>query len=111
MVEKITDNIKKLYEITETFKTYKLKNGGSYRVMQFSWKKQFELIKWLSKRHSFGLTFGYSAEWIVMTDFADEDYETTYGHESFSQALAGLLIELWQNLSETEKSEVKGILK
>lgn len=79
---------------------------------EFTAEKQLELIKWLTKRRDFALDYYPSSNiWVAKTEFYWEYYEKTYEHEETEQALAGLINNLWQDLTDTEKAEIKRILE
>lgn len=77
----------------------------------FTAEKQLELIKWLAKRLDFGLEYYQDKTWAVQTQLSWEGYEVIYEHKNFEEALAGLINTLWQDLTESEKAEIKEILK
>ena len=70
----------------------------------FTAEKQIELIKWLIINR--GLKPDYDEkEWGFCTY-----YIGGYYRETFEEALANLLNELWQDLTDTEKEQIKEIL-
>ena len=112
--------ITKLYEnagIKGEWRDYRVKNGKVYdgknpknrniRLCKprFTAEKQLELIKWLIKYDE------------LHTDFNDNEYGfSTLNYsgkykKDFEESLASIINnELWQDLSEEEKQQVKGIL-
>ena len=78
---------------------------------EFTAEKQLELIKWLAKRQDFGLNYYLNSKvWDAQTQFSWEFYCKTYEHKEFEQALARLINNLWQDLTDEEKAEIRGIL-
>ena len=114
------DNIQKLYEITGVdsvgFNTYTLKD----EYPPFTVEKQLELIKWLaldfkqnSILHIDRWTSGKVRFGLDKEKYTEPYYELdyAYGDKDFSQALAGLILQLWNELSDTQKDEIKEILE
>lgn len=98
------------FDPTEAFKNNE--HFVCYDYPPFTAEKQLELIKWLAKRRDFALDYYPSCNiWVAKTEFCWEYYEKTYEHKETEQALAGLINNLWQDLSDTEKAEIKEILK
>ena len=77
----------------------------------FTAEKQLGLIKWLAKRFDFGLEYYQGKIWAVQTQLGWDGYEKQHEHKNFDEALSGLINHLWQDLTETEKSEIKELLK
>lgn len=78
---------------------------------EFTAEKQLELIKWLAQRLDFGLEYYQDKTWAVQTQLGWDGYEKQKEHKNFEEALSGLINTLWQDLTETEKAEIKEILK
>ncbi len=77
----------------------------------FTAEKQIELIKWLSKsKNGFGF-FDAGEKVSCCCDFDCEWFEENFYAEDFDNALSGLINSLWQDLTEEEKQQVKGILE
>lgn len=81
-------------------------------------EKQLELIKWLAKnKNDFGLTFydnfgfGIEPQWECGCEFSYECFDNTFQNVDFEQSLAGLINNLWQDLTDTEKTRIKNILE
>lgn len=118
----MTDNIQKLYEIAGVERVYiEFNNNGEIIVERvFSHYKQLELIKLLATSFSQNCIL-HIDRWTsgkvrlaldkdkYTEPYYDSDY--AYGHKDFSQCLAGLTIELWQDLSVNQKQEIKEILQ
>ena len=72
----------------------------------FTAKKQIELIKWLSSKYDI---------YIVNVDKYSIGFGTCVGEfctkENFEDVLAESINHLWQDLTEKEKQQVKGILE
>ena len=109
----MTDNIQKLYEIAGVdsvgFNTYTLED----EYPPFTAEKQLELIK-LMGSYLFNNFHCYvvSARWSV--DYGK--WATGVGgcdvcHEKFEQALAGLVLEMWDGIPVNQKQEIKRILQ
>lgn len=70
----------------------------------FTAEKQIELIKWLSSKYGLYIVDKYSIGFgECIGDFCIK--------EDFEEALAGSVNSLWQDLTEKEKQQVKGILE
>lgn len=70
----------------------------------FTAEKQIELIKWLSSKYGIYIVDKYSIGFGTCTgDFCVK--------ENFEEALAESINHLWQDLTEEEKQQVKGILE
>ena len=83
----------------------------------FTAEKQIELIKFLgsiSYVEVVEIRF-FENDWCISIVYPDEtkcfDYVETGRCKVFELALAELLVELWQNLTEAEQNEIKRILE
>lgn len=83
-------------------------------------EKQLELIKWLTLNDfidNLSITFRpFELMWVfqiyMVTEFASEKCASRMGADmTFEKGLASLINNLWQDLSEEEKQQVKGILE
>jgi hypothetical protein len=78
---------------------------------QFTAEKQIDLIKWLAKKDY------YTCDYCEIEPRKDGQEWLSYCHfkswtsNTFENALAGLINEMWQDLTEEEKQQVKGILE
>lgn len=78
----------------------------------FTAEKQIELIKWLSPRY-----LDLSKYHDVATDKDMYGIRTDVGtyaychREKFEEMIAGLIIDLWQDLTEAEQNEIREILE
>lgn len=81
----------------------------------FTDTKQLELIKWLSIQRNGFLVLNPTdnkKEFLVGTNYYWGRCDTqTKKLQDFSQALAGLVCELWEELTEQQREEVRGILE
>ena len=78
----------------------------------FTAEKQIELIKWLGKnKNGFGVFNDGTEGLSCHCDFNWEWFRKDFYTEDFDNALAGLINSLWQDLTEEEKQQVKGILE
>lgn len=76
----------------------------------FTAEKQLSLIKWLA-RNKDGLGIDFYGSWEVGVKFEWEAYKYTQENDSFEEALAKLVNNLWQDLADTEKQQLKEILE
>ena len=121
----MTDNIEKLYELAKVEKVGKkltcgLLDFGACKNINckfcdkakvkeyppFTEFKQLELIKWLVDN------------WITFTLYKNSDSYVCACHsflgrfcKTLEQAPAGLVCELWEDLSDEQKEEIKRILE
>ena len=106
----MTDNIQKLYEITGVdfvgFNTYTLKD----EYPPFTAEKQLELIKWVSNFKVYESVIHKNRKWFMCASIGCNDYYESRS-ESFEQALASLILELWKDLTDDQKQEIKRILQ
>lgn len=72
---------------------------------EFTAEKQLELIKWLIINRGFKPDYD-EKEWGFCTYYIGGYYRDT-----FEEALANLLNELWQDLTDVEKKQIRDILK
>ena len=104
------DNIQKLYEITGVdfvdFNTYTLKD----EYPPFTAEKQLELIKWVSNFKVYESVIHKDRKWFMCASIGCNDYCESR-NESFEQALASLILELWKDLTDDQKLEIKRILQ
>lgn len=77
----------------------------------FTAEKQIELIKWLAQKDYYTCDYceieprKNGQEWLSYCHFK------SWTSNTFENALAGLINEMWQSLTEEEKQQVKGILE
>ena len=116
----MTDNIQKLYEIAGVERIYSEFNNGKETIVErvFSPYKQLELIKLLMK---------YKQTLLIELQYFEGDYCVTHCAECedndgveyvitgraklLENAIADLFIDMWQDLTEEQKQEIKRILK
>ena len=78
----------------------------------FTAEKQLELIKWLGKsKNGFGFFNDGTEGLSCHCDFNWEWFRKDFYAEDFDSALVGLINSLWQDLTEEEKQQVRGILE
>lgn len=125
------DNIQKLYEIAgvedigeiescslEDFKNCEylwkfdcLKCEKAKKILPpFTAEKQLELIKWVSNFKVYESVIHKDRKWFMCASIGCNDYCESR-NESFEQALTSLILELWQDLSDNQKQEIKRILQ
>jgi hypothetical protein len=76
----------------------------------FTAEKQLELIKWLGKnKNGFGFLIMTQKSSSCHCDFNSEWFEKDFYAEDFDNTLAGLINNLWQDLTE-ERKQIKEIL-
>lgn len=110
------NEIEKLYENAGIEKqSYFVRQKETYNIFEikyppFTAEKQLELIKFLMEQEDFS--------WIIAQQGKDTEYAFYVGYEysskdfrEFTEALAGLINNLWQDLTEEEKEQIRGILK
>lgn len=120
----MTDNIQKLYEIAGI----KEKRGVEltvdptseepkfnehyvcYGYPPFTAEKQLELIKFVSNFKVYEMVKYKNRKWFMCASIGCDDYYESRS-ESFDQALANLIINLWQDLINDQKQEIKKILQ
>lgn len=112
----MTDNIQKLYEIAGVERIYSEFNNDRETVIErvFSPYKQLELIKFISNKDVFCNFHCYivSARWSVdYGKWAVGVGGCDVKHEQFEQALAGLVLEMWDGIPVNQKEEIKRILQ
>lgn len=104
----MTDNISRMYELAgieetpqETISQGKFPMRVNYLgYPPFTDTKQLELIKWLA-----------STAWYSDIGFRFKNFLDSCEHKDSSQALAGFVCELWEDLSDEQKEEIKRILE
>jgi hypothetical protein len=91
-------------------KIFKNDNGEIYTCPPFAAEKQIELIKLLMEQDDFSWAISQQGK---VTEYAFYvGYEYSSGDfKEFTEALAGIINNLWQDLAEEEKQQVKGILE
>lgn len=106
----MTNNIARLYELTGVdsvgFNTYTLED----EYPPFTAEKQLELIKFISNFKVYETLKQMGGKWFMCASIGCNDYYEAR-NTNFSQALASLVIELYNDLTEQQRNEVKEILK
>lgn len=71
----------------------------------FTTEKQLLLIQWLAKTRPIHINF-YIDKWVI-------EGMVRYGkrYDTFEDALSGYINQIWQDLTEEEKQQIKEILK
>ena len=93
---------------TVRLKIFKDDDGKIYTHPPFTAEKQLELIKWLINE------VDYITMWHFNNSKKPYDFDLgsrNSGGETFEDALAQMINNLWQDLAEEEKQQVKGILE
>ena len=117
----MTDNIQKLYEIAGIYPDCKARecgldycansSGCGYaEYPPFTAEKQLELIKWVSNFKVYESVIHKDSKWFMCASIGCNDYCESR-NESFEQALASLILELWKGLTDDQKQEIKRILQ
>ena len=111
----MTDNIQKLYEITGVYLCNmpdvdcSKECGKCEDYNPFTAEKQLELIKWLAQKES-KLEIGYSPVYGYCIENPTDTCCYYFGNQ-FDSALANLVNDLWQDLTDNQKQQIKGILE
>ena len=127
----MSDYIKKLYELAKVNNARLILKekwvGSTMKVdckfiepYNFTAEKQLELIKWLGKlEEHLEIDIEYQKrnelwcislrETAVICPYYDDLKNWVY-HKHFDQALAGLILDIWQDLTDDQKQEIKNIL-
>ena len=93
-------------------KGYKNIVFDEYNDCYFSPKEQLELIKLLSKLKDYEFESVYSnGLYFVGCREALSNNKYWASNKNFEMSLAELVCELWSKLTDTEKSDIKGILE
>lgn len=118
----MTNNIEKLYELAKVEKKIMCDwtcysslvcnsdcehfNSQSLNYPPFTDTKQLELIKWLIEENKYISIITCPDGLFIIGGFSRKGI-----NQDFSQALAGLVCELWEDLTDTQKEEIKRILE
>lgn len=75
------------------------------KPMDFTAEKQLLLIQWLAKTRPIHINF-YIDKWVI-------EGMVRYGkrYDTFEDALSGYINQIWQDLTEEEKQQIKEILE
>ena len=80
----------------------------------FTAEKQLELIKWLGELDMLEImrTTREDKAWIINSEYgmSGNVYKHTSRMKSFEEAIASLINSLWQDLTDTERTQIKEIL-
>ena len=79
---------------------------------EFTAEKQLGLIKFLMKQEDFSWTISQQNKETKYIFYVGYEYSSGEfgGFKEFTEALAGMINNLWQDLTEEEKQQVKKIL-
>lgn len=80
---------------------------GTLKYPPFTAEKQIELIKWLILNYSTEITKGRYTNYFMSTG---RSYKAS-GNDDLIICMANLINNLWQDLTEEEKQQVKEILE
>ena len=117
----MTDNIQKLYEVALGYKcnmpdidcNHNCNKCDDYLPNRFTAEKQLELIKWLAHKAHNGLLINkHITDGGASMVFDNLGYESTLAGSSisFEECLANLINNVWINLTEEERTQIKEIL-
>ena len=121
----MTDNIQKLYEVAGVVKQTVTCSSCIYFGVKcqnlpcpidyppFTAEKQLELIKWLAHKAHNGLLINkHITDGGASMVFDNLGYESTPAGSfiSFEECLANLINNVWINLTEEERTQIKEIL-
>ena len=121
-------NIAKLYELALGYKcnmpdidcNHNCSKCEDYIPNKFTPEKQLELIKWLQLSDNLDnlLMFYHDINnrWCLIVEMLPESSNIPTerlhcSHEEFEQALASLITNLWNDLTDEQRNEIKEILK
>ena len=82
----------------------------------FTAEKQIELIKWLGHRRHIDIDI-YNIKGCTIYDISNDydciidEHKFMFDSNTFEDALAGLINQVWYSLTLEEKQQVKGILE
>ena len=120
----MTDNISRLYRLNNIDKVFYVSdnvfedgydlNSIKEDYPPFTDTKQLELIKWISLNVRYMWNYiGQTVKdtWVLAIDYTQIFKFKSCEHTDFSQALAGLVCELWEDLTDEQREEVRGILQ
>lgn len=115
------NEVEKLYSLAGVEKDWKSLPYGDIKEYYppFTAEKQLELVKWLMNYpmlDEIRLYFNEPSKTyniIVMSLPEECGYQSSYTetHNTFEQTIANLICNLWQDLTDAEKAQVKGILE
>ena len=108
------NEIEKLYRLAELEYCQKCRHDSEIDCIylcenkhpEFTAEKQLELIKWLSSKY--GIYITNVGEYSVGFGTCIGEFCT---NENFEDVLAESINHIWQNLTETEREEIRKILK
>ena len=73
----------------------------------FTAEKQLSLIKWIAEnKEECRITYEKEYKWCTQTD-----WQSSFCYDNFSASLANLINNLWQDLTDTDKVQIKEILE
>lgn len=118
----MTNNIEKLYKLAKVEKLNKvsihLNKAYNFEFHEtdtksdfyspFTDTKQLELIKWSAFEKRFSMKY-INAKWYFST--GEMGMSTSAKYEPFEQLLAYFICNLWQDLTDEQREEVRGILR
>lgn len=87
------------------------KEEPEHKYPPFTAEKQLELIKWLAKTYE--LSINWDKQYFAIRNYYDNGrlYHSVYGYEvPFDETFAYLINRIWQDLTDQEKEEIRGIL-
>lgn len=104
------DTLEEYKETAEFSRTSYSSDNNNYMTPEikyppFTAEKQLELIKCLANIETISMQSD-GEDYQVLTEFESGDWLAT-----FEQALASLILELWQELTDNQKQEIKEILE
>ena len=72
----------------------------------FTAEKQLSLIKWIAEyKEECRITYEKEYKWCTQTD-----WQSSFCYDNFPASLANLINNLWQDLTEEERKQIKEIL-
>ncbi len=105
-------NIYPTFYDCSTYPHEKCEDCVEWEYPPFTAEKQLSLIKWLDKsKNGFGFFNDGTEGLSCHCDFHWEWFNENFYAEDFDNALAGLINNLWQDLTEEERKQIRGILE
>lgn len=94
-------------------KIFKGDNGEIFTRPPLTAEKQIELIKFLMEQEDFSWTIAQQGEDTKYIFYIGYEYSSGNfgGFKEFTEALAGIINNLWQDLTEEEHKQIKEILE
>lgn len=84
----------------------------NYEYPPFTAEKQLEITKLIGSRYGLKFIVNDAMDYMLSTDLFNDDKFNIQGYGyGFDEAIANLINNLWQSLTDTEKEQIKEVLK